>query len=207
MDPREIRVHSLLVAKSLGCKSNDRLPLLDKKLTPRPVSKVVERSLALFAVVSASYGFAKESAIAWLENEGAFGSLAGSEKRFLNGEEGDLSIFQSQVEGLNVLGWALGFVRSLEFDQVCDNSLIRIFPDIKNNVSSSAFRAQARFRKLEEITRALDLAYCLHWEVVQNQIEGRQQAPGIKPHVIVERRRALEWILSAEDWDELDLDT
>ena len=207
MDLKKIRDRSLLTAESLGYETNSGLPLLDEGLTLRLVDDLVGRSLALFAVVAGSYGFDKKSAISWLEAENAFNYLAESEKSFLIDDEGDGSYIQSQVEALNAFAWSLGIVKHLAFDQVCENNLIKQFPDIKNNGDSSAYRAKSKSRSLGEIVQSCDLAYCLHWAIVQAQIEGKKLLGDVGPHVIIERRRALEWMLSEEDWDELSLDT
>jgi Domain of unknown function (DUF4272) len=202
MDLKKIRERSLLTAKSLGYEINSDLPILDEGLTLRSVDDLVGRSLALFAVVAGSYGFDKKSAITWLEKERAFSYLAESEKSFLVDHEGDSSYFQSQVEGLNAFAWSLNIVKQLEFDHVCENNLIKLFPDIKNNGDSSAYRAKSKSRSLEKITQV-----CLHWAIIQAQLEGKKLPGDVGPHVITERRRALEWMLSKEDWDELSLDT
>lgn len=207
MDLKKIRESSLIKARSLGYETNPDLPLLDEGLTLRSADEVICRSLALFAVVAGSYGFDKASAISWLKKEGAYSYLAESEKCFLVDGEGDSSYIQSQVEGLNAFAWSLGIVKQLEFDQICENNLIKLFPDIKNNGDSSAYRATAKIRDFELLVQACDLGYCLHWATVQAQLDGKNLPGDIGSHVIVERRRALEWMLCKDDWDELNLDT
>lgn len=207
MDLKKIRESSLIKARSLDYETNPDLPLLDDGLALRSANEVVGRSLALFAVIAGSYGFDKESAISWLQKEDAYSFLADSEICFLVDGEGDTPYIQTQVEGLNAFSWSLGIVKRLEFDQVCENNLIKLFPDIKNNGDSSSYRSKAKVRDLELIVQACDLAYCLHWAVVQAQLDGKKLPGDIGPHVIVERRRALEWMLCKDDWDELSLNT
>ena len=207
MNLKKIREKSLAKAKSLGFETNSNLPLLDQGVILRTVDEIIERSLALFAVVAASYGFSKKSAISWLEKEGIYNRLVASEKSFLADDDGDVPFIQSQVEALNAYAWSLGIVNSFEFDQVCRNDLIRLFPDIKNNGNSMTYKAKAKLRCLEDIVTACDLAYCLHWAIVQSLLENKILHNDVGPHVIIERRRALEWMLSKDDWDELSLDT
>lgn len=47
------------------------------------------------------------------------------------------------MEGLNALAWVLGFVKTLDFCSVCDNTLIKKFPDIKNSKPSTEFKVEA----------------------------------------------------------------
>jgi hypothetical protein len=131
MDLEKIRKRSVAKAEKLGYQTNPHLPLLDEDLSLRPENEIIERSLALFAVVATSYGFDKKSAISWLEREGVYGRLAASEKGFLLNDDGDCSFIQKQVEGLNAFSWSLGITKTLEFDQVCSNDLITLFPDLK----------------------------------------------------------------------------
>lgn len=207
MNLKKIREHSLLTAESLGYHTSADLPLLDDGVTLRPVEEFVGRSLALFATVAASYGFDKNRALSWLEGENLSIYLAESEKKFLINDEGDRCHIQSQVEGLNAFAWSLGIVNHLAFDRVCENNLIKHFPDIKNNGGSLAYRAKSELRSLRKIVQSCDLAYCLHWAVVQAQIEKKELPGDVRPHVIIERRRALEWMLGKDDWDEVSLDT
>lgn len=207
MDFQKIRNESLRKAKKLGYETNPALPLLDSSLSLRPVDEVISRSLALFGVVAGSYGFDKKSAISWIMQECATDQLAETEREFLVSGEGDSAYFQSQVEGLNAFAWALGVVKSMHFDSVCDNTLIKLFPDIKNGKSSSEYRDQSQLRSIEEILSVCDLAYCLHWAVRDADVNNRDLPGCVASHVIVERRRALEWMLTTKDWDEVSLDT
>ncbi len=82
-----------------------------------------------------------------------------------------------------------------------------MLPNLKQSQSSTDFRKKANPRPLEQIVMACDLAYFLHWAIRQAELSGKQPPANLKPYVIVERRRALEWLLSKEAWDEVPLDT
>lgn len=207
MDLQKIREISLKSAKKLGYETNSDLPLLDDGIKVRPQQEIVGRSLALFAIVACSYSFDKSRAIQWLEKERVIDYLSDSERYYLNEREGNTSLFQSQVEGLNAFAWSLGFVKSIPFDSACDNSLIKRFPDIKNNGRSSEYKAKSAVRSSSQIITACDLAYCLHWAIVNAEVNNLDLHVNVEKHVIIERRRALEWMLCGDDWDELSLDT
>ena len=207
MNLQSIRKKSLNSAEKLGYEINTALPLLDDCIKLRPQEEIVGRSLALFVVVACSYGFDKSLAIQWMEQEGLIDFLSDSERSFLNDGKGHISFFQSQVEGLNAFAWALGFVKSMPFDSTCDNCLIRRFPDIKNDKGSSEYKTQSAVRSIAQIMSACDLAYCLHWAIVNAEVNDQDLHGVVGRHVIIERRRALEWMLCTDGWDEISLDT
>lgn len=207
MDFQIIRQESLKEAEKLGYETNPALPLLDDSISLRIKDEIIFRSLSLFSAVACSYGFNKKSASAWISSEKIESYLSGSEKAFITGDEGDDAFFRKQVEGLNAFAWVLGFVKTLDFGCVCDNTLIKKFPDIKNTKPSTEFKLKASVRSLDEIVSACDLAYCLHWAISDAAIEGREPQKAVGSNVIVERRRALEWVLSTDDWDDISLNT
>lgn len=207
MDLQIVRGKSIERAKALGYEVNLALPLLDEGASLRGVDEIVNRCLSLLATVAVSYGFEKRDAISWLQQENILSALAESEQSFLEGQFGNKAFFQHQVEGLNAFAWLLGLVHKMDFNQVCDNNLISLFPDIKNKSSSRKFRQNAKLISLNKVVETCDLAYCLHWALVEIGISNKQLPGDIKPHVIIERRRVLEWVLCSDNWDALSLDT
>lgn len=159
VDLKKIRSESLLRTRKLGYQTNLSLPLLDQSMSLRPIDEIVNRSLVLFAIVACSYGFDRMSALRWIEQERLLDCLANSERKYLRFCEGDVTNFQSQVECLNAFAWVLGLVRSIPFDSVCDNTLIRRFPNIKNNGNSDKFRQKAKLRSFQQVISVCDLAY------------------------------------------------
>jgi len=142
----------------------------------------------------------------WLDQEGCIKYLSQSERDFIENDLGDPHYYQTQVEGLNVFAWVLQFVNSMSFESACSKTLISYFPDIKNGKSSSEFRNESLVRPLDEVISICDLSYCLHWAIVNSRISS-DALPQLGSHVVIERRRALEWMLSTVDWDEVNLDT
>lgn len=207
MDLRRIRVESIRIAPHLGVDVSPTLPLLDAKFELRSTTEAVSRLLAMNGVAAASYGFDKSSTIAWLEQEALTDVLTEEERRFLFEGTGQPSRFHSQVEGMWTLAWAMGFVQELNFDEDCDKGFAAMLPDLRVNQSSAAFREKAKARALEQVVAACDLAYCLHCAIRQTELNGTRPAITLKSSVVVERRRAMEWLLSKEPWDEVDLDT
>jgi hypothetical protein len=117
------------------------------------------------------------------------------------------SAFKMQIEGMWALVWAMGMVNNMNFGQECDDHFVLMLPNLKQSQSSAAFRAQADPRSLQHVISALDLAYCLHWGIREAELVGQQLPRNLKPVIVVERRRAFEWLLSKDEWDEVQLDT
>jgi hypothetical protein len=181
--------------------------VLDTGLKLRNQDEVLNRLLCLTAVAAASYGFDRAKSLAWLSQENLKASLTEAELRFLERCEGQPQLFQVQVEGMWALAWALSLVPQLDFWKDCDSRFVGQLPNLKVSQSSDELRRKAELRPADEVVAACDLAYCLHWAIRQAEIERRQPPAGLKPYIIVERRRALEWLLSDESWDSVSLDT
>jgi len=207
MDLKRIRDESIGAAKRLGVDVLATLPLLDAGLEMRSASETASRILAMNAVAATAYGFDKAKAIAWLNQEALNDSLSGQEKRFVFEGAGQPDRFKVQVEGMWALAWAMGIANELNFAKDCDNRFAAMLPNLKQSQSGADFRKKATPRPLEQVVAACDLAYCLHWAIRQSELSGKRPPANLKPYVVVERRRALEWLLSKEAWDEVPLDT
>jgi hypothetical protein len=202
-----IRAESIRVAKALGINIPASLPLLDPGLKTRETAEVAARLLAMNAVAAAAYGFDKASAIAWLQQEGLLDSLSKPERSYLLDGHGVPGPFQAQIEGMWALAWALGLVKELDYSKECDQGFSAMLPNLKRNETSRDLLSRLNLRSLEEVVAACDLAYCLHWAVAQYRLEGRKLPGRVLAPDVIERRRALEWILSDYEWGAVPLDT
>lgn len=207
MDAKQIRYRSVEAAKDLGVDVLATLPLFDEEISMRSADEIASRVLAMHAVAAAAYGFDTRKAISWLSNEALTDFLTGRERSFLFQGIGQPNQFQTQVEGMWALAWALGMVSELTFAKECDTGFVTLLPNLKQSQTTAVFCSKMRPRPTETIVSACDLAYCLHWAIRQSELERKKPAGKVPPFVVVERRRALEWILSDKGWDEISLDT
>jgi hypothetical protein len=207
MDLKRVRDESIQSAKRLGVDVSPTLPLLDAGLEMRSIDETVSRILAMNAVAATAYGFDKAKAIAWLSQEALTDSLSELEKRFVFEGAGQADRFKVQVEGMWAMAWTTGIVSEMNFGKDCDYRFAAMLPNLKASQSSRDFRKKANPRPLEQVVAACDLAYCLHWAIRQSEISGKRPLGNLNPCVVIERRRALEWLLSKEAWDEGPLDT
>lgn len=210
MDTSKIRSQTQILVDSLGYPFNVNLPALDPVTISRKPDEISGRILALNACVACSYGFSRNSALGWLEQEGLGHHLSKYEHEYLHGkDDAKKAMLQWQVEALWSLTWAASYHNNLDFSRSCSKDFVFIFPDLKNLEPSVNFLTSYSIRSTNEIARMLDIAYCLHWAVREMQIQGKQQKLSRQVHdqVIIERRRGLEWLVGEEDWDDVSLDT
>lgn len=203
-----IRAQSLEKAQALGYAVNLSLPLLDQgELKTLP--EVTSRFLSLYPVVACSYGYSKKDAVEWMTGEGVFDAVAESEKAYLDAvtDGRQDAAMQWQVEGLWALAWCLSCHSTLDFSNVCAEDFVQMLPDLTRGESAAGFRETLVLRSAEQILEQLDLAYCLHWAIRDSHLRGHV-SPGRAPApVVIERRRALEWVAAQDGWDEVSLDT
>jgi hypothetical protein len=203
----ELRRQSLEAAQQLGYPPATVLPLSYDYLEPRPLPEIIDRFLCLGGIVAASFGLDRSEARKWFEREGLWLKLTPEERRFILHGSDDLDAFQVRTEALWALGWVLGVVHDLDFGAYNRDHFDADVPDEQSDELTATWRSTVRCRSFDEIAAACDLAYCLHWAIVEARIR-KQETPGkVRGYVIWQRRHALEWVLSDEDWDDVPMDT
>lgn len=204
-----VRAKSLNEAKRLGYPVNINLPMVDFSDSHRDGLEIGRRLLTLYAVVSSSYGFSKEESLNWLTQERLENELTRDELLFLNKEtsEAQKNAMQWQVEALWALAWAVSLHDVLDFGDSCDNNFVHLLPDLKKGKSSQSFLSNLKLRKFDDLVEKCDLAYCLHWGAREAALLGSTIRGAVPSNVVLERRKALEWLISNQAWDEVNLDT
>lgn len=203
----EIRRGSHDIARKLGFHIPASLPLLNEEIKPRGKDKAIDRALIVSAVVATSYGLNRDIAWSWLDQESLIEGLSDKERSFLDGSDEPRKQFQAQVETLCAFAWSLKLLPDMDFARGCPDNLVSIYPDLKILEPAGRFRKGAELREEKELVEACDLAYCLHWGLNQAMVDGIKPKRRLSQIVVAERRRALEWILGAEAWDDITLDT
>jgi len=119
----------------------------------------------------------------------------------------DAVFFSWQYECLNVMLWTLGFIDNLAFpNEICD--VANIVGIIHRHTVYDSFLDACVLRSKEEILDEADLIYRYNWACVNERINGRS-IETINPGVVVERHRALNWLINYcnQDWDNITTDT
>jgi hypothetical protein len=207
MDLERVRRESLRQARELGYPINAGLPFLDPPTSVQSADRVVARALALHGVIAATFGFDRAKINGFMKENELHPLLTADERSFLKGGEVDLNAIQIRVEALWALSWALGLVRRLDHSEMCGDELASLYPRPEPTSDMTSIRSAPSLRSVDKLVSACDLAYCLHWAVVQASIEGAKIPGQVRMYVIAERRRALEWLLGTEEWDDVPMDT
>jgi len=202
---KSIRKSSIAEAQKLNYEVNNQLPLLDNSLTLRPLDEIINRSLVLHAVIACSFGFKKKKAFNWLKQNNLRNSISKKELMFLKGRNN--KNYQLYIESLNTFAWLLGKETNFNFSQLCSSHLINKLPNLKSDESPYSYIETCSLIDKKEIIAMADLAYCLHNTIVQENLAGKSFRREIPAYVIIARRQALEWVLSKDDWDGVNLDT
>ncbi|MCL1792059.1 MAG: DUF4272 domain-containing protein [Peptococcaceae bacterium] len=131
------------------------------------------------------------------------------EREFLQnpapGQEG-FTHFSWQYENLLVMEWVMGFVDTLEFPGEGCN-VPDVFGVMNRFDSLAELVKQARVRSVEEILDEADFTYRLDWACVDARINGLEGPTGVVPGVVMERHKTFKWLISAADWDDVDIST
>ena len=102
-----------------------------------------------------------------------------------------------------MLAWCMNLIQEMDFGDYCKDFLSDLLPSLETMAPTIPFIRNITLKTIEEITEALDLAYYLNWGAIQLRAN-QQPPPGeVREYVIEYRRKALEWIVSEEDWDKI----
>lgn len=130
--------------------------------------------------------------------------LSHEERAFLDQEtpsQQDCAQLTWRYESLFLLEWAVGLVDTLPFPEApCDSA---------STAATLISMRGPQLRSATEILDALDLHYRLHWHVRQKRLKKQGEAEGIDADVLMERHRALNWLVRFEHapWDAVDTPT
>jgi hypothetical protein len=183
------------------------------ELRPRDAAEIFGRAQALVVV--------SERAISQREGDPlpldllksrlpvAFDHLSPDEQAFVVQDApspAQIARFGWQCECTRVLAWSLSLLDDLPFP-----SAICPAGEITHRILQAAAAPNARLhpRPAADILDALDLHYRLHWLTTEARIGRRPPIEGVEPGVVMERYRALNWLVRFEDadWDDVDMPT
>ncbi|WP_410771038.1 DUF4272 domain-containing protein [Fontibacillus sp. BL9] len=113
-----------------------------------------------------------------------------------------------QYEAYWGLLWGLGLLEELDFpDDTCDcEYAINV---VSSCDSFAEFMDKTSMRRPEDILDEADKIYRLHWACVNARIKGQEAPAGLNESVVLERRRALFWMIGYRDeaWNDISMDT
>ncbi len=218
MNLKTVREANRLRAGALGYVIPVEVPPLIPLSTiqPKGVADVAARALALFGTLAVvfepkgTFALGKSQVAAWLEEHGLTGFLSDEEKEaFFSDVSQDVlrQKFWGQQESLYGLAWVLRLVDVLDTNDFLPENFGDVFPDIEKGEGIRSFFEACSEQPDESLVQEADFWYCLHWAATEQALKGDNWNRAISPAAIVARRRALEWSMTVQHWDDVALDT
>ncbi|MDE7395362.1 MAG: DUF4272 domain-containing protein [Clostridiales bacterium] len=217
MDNKQRREKTITELKKQNIAFNTYLPILESDVKLKDKATVCRRAVANMLAIQHACDFAngddvKESRKFFkrlLKSYGVAKDLLPIEESVFKGKctEQDVTNVIWTYEANWVLLWALGKIETLDFPKdVCKTE--EAIAAIQSFAHVDDFIKDCELRSPDEILDALDQYYCYHWACVEKRIKPDTNIGELNPDVVVERRKALEWLISGEsDWNEISLDT
>ncbi len=207
---RKLRSEEVLGAE--GVPVNAHLPLIEDEAESlrRSTAEVAARAVALCMVAVKGEGLEHPEVLAAVDRFGARPGFTPDERRFIDDpapSEHHRIQFTWQYECYWVMLWALGLVPELgRPDRICDvPRAVKLLADR----GRAAFEAASELRPQAALLDAADLIYRYHWAIRDARLNGQPVPAGLEPGVVMERHRALNWLIgyAGQDWDEITTDT
>ena len=224
MEPALVRKRNLARLKRLGYKVAPSLPLRSAGTKLRPPLEIASRLMALDAVscwVVDPADMTKSEKLKSYVAAGGFGNWMTKSERAIfklpraKANHEHVDTIGWRFENMWPLAWALGFGAepAVDGEEIATKTVhaivLKFLPGLKFGPADLV--AEATPRTLDEVVAIEDLFYCAHNAVRSAQLGGKTVPKGFHPlangGVIHERRHALSWCLSDEDWDDVDLST
>ena len=201
------RLQSEKKIRSLGIPFNPQLPLLSDVTKLRSEKECVSRAFALFAFMHLVFDeILPDELESILNRHSLYQALSTVEKSMLHQPERRAEL-DMRIEALYALSWSLSHLGKIDCGDYVPDTLASHFPDVENPDALNLLRLNSKLRGLHEIAEELDFIYCHHWALVHCRIHQLPNPGSIPESVVRERRQALEWIISDEAWDDIELDT
>jgi hypothetical protein len=210
MDYRAVRDESLRRLQGAGVPEHPNLPLLDE-CPRRSAEEAARRVVALYCLSGLANGAIGPVMLEWIAEQGLEPIFEPSEldllaRRELREEQ--LNHLSWCQESLYAAAWSLSLVKDMAWpDTECD--LEPVFPRIPPQVGPESFFRGATLRGDREIVQAADVYYCLDASLRKDALWGGARVESRYPmvQIVMERRRALDWLMQDGAWSDVVLDT
>ena len=207
-----------LFIKKQGIACYENLPLIgsSNKVKLKSLDIICERAFASFIAIQVACDINNnnyEESIKYffpiLYDLNLLFSLNSKEERITKGAYApqDVIDVEWEYEDLWSLFFALGLVDDIsDGGKLADcNFIIETIASCKNVYE---FEKKCKLRDIEEILDMLDLYYRYNWACTEKRINKETNIGNLNPGIVIERRRALEWLISKKkDWYDISLDT
>ncbi|MCR5608580.1 MAG: DUF4272 domain-containing protein [Lachnospiraceae bacterium] len=187
----------------------------DDEVSLRDIKDVAKRAVTCFFTVQIACDIANDSYQESIEffkplydSFGLTDCLNSKEKRIYDGSysEQDAIDMDWAYESFWALCWCLSLVDDItDADGICD--CMEAISFVKGTNSIDEFLEKCTLKSKEEILDMHDLYYRYNWAINNAKVNPDASIGDLDSSVVIERRRALEWILTdIDDWYDLSLD-
>lgn len=186
----------------------------DKENCKVRTPKEVVRRLFILSIIrdTVNKHMSSKGSIDWFKERNLWEYVSPSEKKFLSTTPTqDETIEMSwRTESLNVMFWALGYVKTLSTaDKICNLDKVHD-QAAKDFKSLDEFLKNAKLISNEQIFDELDYIYRLHWAVRDAILTGKSIPNNYEPALVYERHYSLNWLTNYAErahWDDISTDT
>ncbi|MDZ4376486.1 MAG: DUF4272 domain-containing protein [Phenylobacterium sp.] len=198
--------------KAEGVPFIDWLPYVDPSdhVTLRTPEEAAERAFCLFAAAMASDAELAETARQAVRDYRVEHLLTPRERKLIFGAPTQHERIQASwgIEAVVPLLWHVGYVPDLyRPDRVAETGrIIDTIQDLGPHDYYAELSARTKWAVLDEA----DLIYRYHWAVRDAGLNGRETPAKLDGGVVMERHRALNWLIGyadRADWDDVTTDT
>lgn len=209
---------SIELLRAQGIPYIEELPVIESsyEVTGKTLDQIAKRAIVLCIACNFASDILSNKKKRYLKDSKKFflklldtfnvkDEMTKEEKELFDKMDKDLAIQISwQLEGYLILLWTLGLIDEIEFPDVL------VDPDSVTSLVSSCdnykeFIENCELRDVEDVLDLADLTYRYNWYCVESRINDDE--PIINPEIVMERHRALNWLLSNEEWDKVEIET
>ena len=218
VEAHDRKMRSINILKAQGIPYIDELPVIKSsyEIKGKTIDEIAKRAIVLciccnFAselLSNKKKRYIKESKKFFnklLDNYNVKDVMTKDERLLFDKMDKKLAVQISwQFEGFAILLWTLGLIEEVPFP----NTLVE--PDLATAIVSSCeryreFLEKCQLRTTDEVLDLADLTYRYNWYCVESKIN--EEEPIMNPEIVMERHRALNWLLSDEKWDKVEINT
>jgi hypothetical protein len=193
---------------SRGGKVLSTLPYLDRSGI-RAQDELIGRALVLNALIDLNFKVSPKVIRQWIDSHKLGQFLTTHEASLLDAHEiaeYDRNALAWSLDALWALMWAGSLFDSLDSTSPIPDQMYSMCPHVRDGEGPEKFADKMTIRPFDEFYRCLDLYYRLHWYAFQYQL--RDEYGTFDLPRFIERRRALEWLLSPDStWDTVSMNT
>ncbi len=209
----------IIKAQGLECMENIKLALQESEFNLRSKKEVVKRAIALFAVgvfsecrLNKEYTLqdAREQITLLDDQFGVTKYFTPNEAAYLKDKNFDQQTsvqFIWRYECSALLMWSIGLIKEISGVGALSCNVGELADTIRKFKNFEHVVVAANMRSKEELLQMQDLMMRYKWICLQHQIDNKPMPEALTPGIVVERHRALNWLVTeffGKDWDNIE---